>query len=199
MKALSLFKWRPMRITRNAAIAFVTLLLLSGAYLAALQLTGNFHTVVAGEFYRSAQPTAAQIAKDVQEYGIRTIVNLRGGRPGEDFYDSEIAESKELGITHIDFPLSASKKLTADQVRKLIAILKRAQKPILVHCKNGADRTGLASALYLLAVDGRTADVASDQLSIVYGHFSVPGFPSYPMDQTLHAYVAARAMQRIAR
>jgi protein tyrosine/serine phosphatase len=35
----------------------------AGLYLASLQLGDNFHTVVPGELYRSAQPTAALIAE----------------------------------------------------------------------------------------------------------------------------------------
>jgi len=66
------------RILKRFGLAFATLLAAGGAYLAMLQLTGNFHTVIAGELYRSAQPSAADIAEYKQKAGIRTIVNLRG-------------------------------------------------------------------------------------------------------------------------
>jgi hypothetical protein len=41
------------RITRDFAIAVLLGLVLGSGYLGALQMTGNFHTVVAAEFYRS--------------------------------------------------------------------------------------------------------------------------------------------------
>ena len=53
-----------------------TFLLAFGAYLALINVSGNFHPVVAGELYRSAQPTPARIAAYKSKYGIATIVNL---------------------------------------------------------------------------------------------------------------------------
>jgi hypothetical protein len=55
-----------------------------------------------------------------------------------------------------------------------MAALHDAPRPLLVHCKNGADRSGLACAAYLIAergVDAPTA--ASDQLHLWYGHMPV--------------------------
>ena len=45
-----------------------------------------------------------------------------------------------------------------------------APKPILFHCHSGADRTGLASMMYLLLhTNGALAD-AQKQISFRYGH-----------------------------
>ena len=38
----------------------------------------NFHTVIPGKIYRGAQPSSAAIDMLVKQYGIRTILNLRG-------------------------------------------------------------------------------------------------------------------------
>ena len=46
-------------------------LLLAGAFLGYRQLSGNFHTVVPGVVYRSAQPSADQLTAYVREHGIR--------------------------------------------------------------------------------------------------------------------------------
>ena len=69
------------------AIAVVPLSIL--AYQAALRQTGNFHTVVEGQLYRSAQPDRGQLMSYVRRHGIRTVVNLRGAQPGVDWYDEE--------------------------------------------------------------------------------------------------------------
>lgn len=188
-------KSRSRTVARVVGMAILGFAALGGGYLGAQQLTGNFHTVVDGAFYRSGQLSAGQIDRYADQYGIRTIVNLRGDWTGQEFYDAEVAEARKLDIDHIDFQLSASTKLTSEQVATLTQILRTARKPILVHCKNGADRAGLASALYLLTVDGKPPSVAEEQLSIVYGHFGFPGFPSYPMDETLDAVVAGGAGQ----
>ena len=35
----------------------------------------------------------------------------------------------------------------------ILATLDHAPKPVLIHCKNGADRTGLVGALYLYGLE----------------------------------------------
>ncbi|MES0049658.1 MULTISPECIES: hypothetical protein [unclassified Mesorhizobium] len=42
----------------------------------------QFHAIVAGEAYRSAQPTADEICAYRDKYHIAAIVNLRGAAPG---------------------------------------------------------------------------------------------------------------------
>ncbi|EEW24208.1 dual specificity protein phosphatase family protein [Rhodobacter ferrooxidans] len=155
------------------------------AYLLVLYSYNNFHTVIEGELYRSAQVTPEQIAQYQADHGIASILNLRGAAPGKPWYDAEMAASEKLGITHVDFRMSARKALTADQAKALIALMRDMPKPILIHCLQGADRTGLASALYLASIAGRSEDEAAGQISIRYGHFSVPKLSeAYPMDET---------------
>ncbi len=43
-------------------LALATVMVAGGIYLAELQETGNFHEVIPGELYRSAQPTAERSA-----------------------------------------------------------------------------------------------------------------------------------------
>ncbi|MCF3642104.1 tyrosine-protein phosphatase [Rhizobium sp. TRM95111] len=161
-----------------------TLLLLAALYAAGLLSTGNFHEVVAGKVYRSAQPTAVQLATYRQDYGIASVLNLRGIRPKDGWYRQETEAAAALGIAHIDFPMSASEALTPDEAKRLIAIMRAAPKPMLIHCKAGSDRTGLAAAFYLAAVAGADELSAEQQISITYGHFS--GFVSQAqaMDET---------------
>lgn len=169
----------------RAAVAGVTsALVLGGTYLGYLQLTGNFNTVVSGELYRSGQITSQQLDDYATNYGIKTIINLRGGNPGSSWYDAEMVESQKLHIHHIDFGLSARQEVTARQAGELIAILESAQRPILIHCKDGADRSGLVSALYLVAIKGWSPKLAEGQLSIRFGHFSLPFIPEYAMDRS---------------
>jgi uncharacterized protein (TIGR01244 family) len=155
-----------------------------GGYLGALQVTGNFHPVVTSELYRSAQPTATKIAHYQKAYGIKTIINLRGENTGSPWYEAEVAEAKQLGVTHVNFRMSARRELTQGEVANLIAIFKRAEKPILIHCKAGADRTGLAAALYVAAVAKLGETAAEKQISIRYGHISLPVNAAYAMDRT---------------
>jgi protein tyrosine/serine phosphatase len=152
-----------------------------------LHLTGNFNAVVPGEFYRSAQLTPAQLSEYVGAYKLRTVINLRGDNKGQPWYDAEVKESDHLGIVHVDFGMSARHELTRAQAIALIALMEKAAKPLLVHCKDGADRAGLASALYLAVVKQADSKVAEAQLSFRYGHISLPFIPEYAMERSFEA------------
>lgn len=167
-----------------ASLSCAAILAVGATYLGLQYLGGNFHTVVAGELYRSGQPTPGRLRHYVQETGIRTVINLRGRNAGTAWYDAEIAESARLGVTHIDFAMSASRQLTGLQADALVQLLRNAEKPILIHCEGGADRSGLAAALYLAAISKTSEAQAEDQMSLRFGHFSLPFLRSYAMDDT---------------
>lgn len=174
-------RWRwPLRVMLTG----VATLLLVGAYLGGLQLTGNFHTVLPHELYRSAQPSPTQIAAYAATYGIRSIINLRGGNPGRDWYEGERAMARRLGILHVDFAMSAKRPLDDGRAAQLIALLRSVPKPVLIHCQAGADRTGLAAALYLAAIAGQGEAASEGQLSLLYGHLSLPILAPYAMDDS---------------
>jgi GR25 family glycosyltransferase involved in LPS biosynthesis/protein tyrosine/serine phosphatase len=173
------------RLARASLFLLLSPIVAGAVYFGVLRLDGNFHTVVAGELYRSAQPTPGQIDAYVKTYGIRTIINLRGPNSGRTWYDGEVREASKLNVDHFDFPMSARSELSKKQVENLIALFEMSKKPILVHCLDGADRTGLASALYLASVSKQDEDAAEDQLSMKYGHFSIPWLAIYAMDRTL--------------
>ncbi|WFR94817.1 dual specificity protein phosphatase family protein [Rhizobium tumorigenes] len=172
------------KIMRYAVACFLVGLLFFGGHLALLQATGNFHTVIPGQLYRSAQPSGAQLETYVHQYGIKTIVNLRGSND-QPWYQEETAVARRLGVQHIDFRMSATKILTVDKAIALIDIMKTAPRPILVHCMSGADRTGLFSLIYSYEVAGVPGDVAEWQLSVLFGHIGVPYLSaSFAMDRS---------------
>jgi len=159
------------------------LFLIVGSYALYLKATNNFHTVVAGEVYRSSQPSPQAITDFSKRYGIRTIINLRGGTNSQ-AWNAEVEQAKILGIEHIDFPMSAYKELSPERAEELIQVMKDAPKPLLIHCLSGADRTGLASALYLAAIRKTNEKVAEGQMSIFYGHIALPISRAFAMDRT---------------
>lgn len=173
------------RILIRAFAAIAVLFVGITLYAVAVQASGNFATVAAGEVYRSNQITAERLAQYSDAYGIRTVLNLRGAHPGEAWYDEERRAAAELKIEVIDFGLSAQRELTDEQVDALVAILKDAPKPLLIHCRSGADRTGLASLMYQALIAGIDEDRAERQLSLRFGHFSIPMLSqAWPMDET---------------
>jgi protein tyrosine/serine phosphatase len=80
--------------------------------------------------------------------------------------------------------MSAKRELTEAQFIELVRILQNVEKPILVHCNSGADRSGLVSALYVAAVAKMGEDAAESHLSLWYGHIPVLFRASYAMDRT---------------
>ncbi|MFS8056556.1 tyrosine-protein phosphatase [Rhizobium sp. BR 317] len=160
--------------------------LVIGTYLAALQLSDNFHVVIPGELYRSAPLSSSALETYVRDNGIRTIINLRGENKKRAWYAHEIETARRLGIEHIDFKMSASKILTPDRADQLVSILRSAPKPILIHCQSGADRTGLVAVIYSREIAGIDQKTAARQLSIVYGHIGIPYLSgAFSMDEIL--------------
>lgn len=127
----------------------------------------NFHTVAPG-VYRSAQPSARRL-EQAAALGIRTIVNLRGERNCATYIE-ERAACHRLGLDLVDFPMRSRLAPLSERLHALLDLFETAPRPMLMHCKTGADRTGLASALYLLDVAKLPAERASRQLRLRYGH-----------------------------
>jgi protein tyrosine/serine phosphatase len=179
------FPVRSGRIARRLAAAAMATLAVCGSALGLQRLDGNFHAVVPGELYRSAQPSASDIGFYASDYGIRTVLNLRGAQPGTPWYDTEKAAVDRLGLTLIDFPMSASSDLTPARAKALVAMLRSARKPILVHCNAGSDRTGLVSVIFSSQVAGIDEEDAEEQRSPFYGHLGIPLLsPTFAMDRS---------------
>jgi protein tyrosine/serine phosphatase len=187
------------RRTAFRATVLAVVLVIAGVigFLQYLQFSGNFHEVVAGEVYRSNQVTPDALATYKAEHDIRSVLNLRGAEPGAEWYDDEIAASAALGLTHVDFHMSGNVELSDADAAKLIALMRTMPKPLLVHCLRGSDRTGLAMALYLGAIRRMDMADAGAQLSLRFGHFSVPYLSTtYPMDVSWNRLVGVLGIDR---
>ena len=136
-------------------------------------LGNNLHPVVAGKCYRSAQPTPALLESLQRTHGIRSIVNLRGDNLDQEWFKQEDAAAKRLHLVLFDAGLSSNEQPPVEDFRKFVQAVKDAQEPILIHCANGNDRTGLGSTVYLLMRTDTSIAEARGQLSLRYGHFAL--------------------------
>jgi protein tyrosine/serine phosphatase len=134
-------------------------------------LGSNFHEVLPGRLYRAAQPSAASLKGYIHAYGIRTVINLRGPNPGEDWFEEEERVTKRCGVDFVSVNMSASDKPQEQNLKLLIETFDQCETPILVHCTSGSDRSGFASACYLLLKTDTPSTEARSQLSLRYGHF----------------------------
>jgi protein tyrosine/serine phosphatase len=178
-----------MRSLKVAAISVGLSAASLGAYCGVIIYQGNFNVVEAGVLYRSAQPDRDDLIAAARQHGIKSVLNLRGRNTGSPWYDEEIAASRELGLAHYDYPISAHRVVTRQQIAEILDILRQAPKPLLVHCASGSDRAGLVSALYRFALAGAKAEEADQELSLVYGHFPYLTSRTVAMGDSFWAYV----------
>jgi protein tyrosine phosphatase (PTP) superfamily phosphohydrolase (DUF442 family) len=118
--------------------------------------------------YRSNHPTPPRLAHCVRRWGIRTLVNLRGDKPNGSTALSEAA-ARRLGVTHHFLAFESRGAPHRDRILRFYDLYRRIEFPVLVHCKSGADRAGLAAGLAILFEGGRAAEAAA-QLSWRFGH-----------------------------
>jgi protein tyrosine phosphatase (PTP) superfamily phosphohydrolase (DUF442 family) len=162
-------------ITWRATRRAVVLLVVTAFVLEALRVLAwtNRHTVIAGKVYRCSQPNASAIASHVRDHDIKTVINLRGYCPGPEaaWYAEEVRATFDAKVSQEDITLSANRLPSPSELKQLITVLDRSEYPILIHCKRGADRTGLVSALVMLLYSDTTLARARWQLLPRYGHF----------------------------
>jgi protein tyrosine phosphatase (PTP) superfamily phosphohydrolase (DUF442 family) len=124
---------------------------------------GNFAEVQPNRVYRCAQVDAKTLKRFIREYGIKTVLNLRGEHPDTSWYRDEREATLSSGANLIDIALSSSEWLSRKQAMALVETLDTCQYPILIHCWRGAERTGLVSACcQLLNRDATFADAESE-------------------------------------
>lgn len=177
------------RLIRRAALLVLAIALLPPALFAThRRVTGNFGTVIPGRLYRSAQINAETLERFIDQHAIRTVINLRGPNPNQEWYDRELRASLKAGATHVDIPLASDQWLSRDQARSLLEILDRCEYPALIHCEFGAERTGLVAALATLLEPGRSLEDGYGQFSLY--HLFVPIQDGKVMIGHLDAYAS---------
>jgi hypothetical protein len=134
--------------------------------------SSNFGVVSAGHVYRSAQPSR-NLEELIRSKRLGSVLNLRGGSMSDSWYAKEVEITKANGVEFYDFPMSATRRPSRHEILTLLTVFEQCRYPLLIHCKSGSDRTGLASALYRMAVDNVGPDVARDEFTLSHGHVPI--------------------------
>jgi len=127
----------------------------------------NFYKVSDG-VYRANQPSPSHL-KSYKKLGIRSVLSLRG-RANQSYDLFEDHYCKLLGLNLVYEPISSSSAPKPERLENIINVMRDIPKPFVVHCKSGADRAGLVSALYLIAEEKRSVEEAKKHLSFKYLH-----------------------------
>jgi len=129
----------------------------------------NFHVVIEERIYRSAQLSENRLQKIIAKKKLKTIINLRGENEGKNWYAMEKKIAEDNDIQYYSFRFVAHSLPNCTQLDALIEALKAAPRPLLLHCKGGADRTGFASALALSIEKNSSLSELKHQFSLLYG------------------------------
>jgi protein tyrosine/serine phosphatase len=132
---------------------------------------------VTDQLFRGAQPTAAGFAA-LQKMGVAIVVNFRDER---DEQSVEQREVENLGIKYVGIPWSGSDYPSNSQVLQFLDLVHaNPTAKIFVHCKRGADRTGVMVAAYRIAVEHKVAaDAIAEMHQFHYDHFFLPQLQRY--------------------
>lgn len=142
-------------------------------------LGDNFYTVDAGRLYRSRQLSAHAFEKYQTKFDFKTVLNLRGRHIEEEWYRRERAITQKHGIAVVDIGMNVNEWPSLQNFELLMKTFCDASLyPILIHCKNGVDRTGEAAAIFMITMmQGhknlpikQRVHFALKQVDLKYGH-----------------------------
>ncbi len=143
------------------------LLALSFIYCGYYFWTHSLHTVVPGEIYRSGQPSAAQLENWITQKSIRTILNLRGIDSPDHAMEENLASNHAIQLE--DVSLSAYRAIAPQRLIRILDILETAPRPILIHCRDGIDRSRTIGALAAWLSGTITLDAACRNAYVIPG------------------------------
>lgn len=130
---------------------------------------GNFHIVEEKTLYRSSQFHRRHIdCFQHQEIGL--VLNLRN-RINNKF------ELKNSTIEGVRVRMRA-KKIKVEDVVKALKIIKQSNKPVLVHCLHGSDRTGCIVACYRMVIQNWSREKAIQEFEMDQFGYNKGFFPN---------------------
>lgn len=94
--------------------------------------------------FRGGQPSAKAL-QQLKDSGVKTIINLRAEG---DSTKKEEALAKKIGLNYVHIPLLFTAPPIPTVVKFLQVVNNPENQPCFVHCRQGADRTGMMVGIY---------------------------------------------------
>jgi protein tyrosine/serine phosphatase len=144
----------------------------------------NFHEI-SKDIYRSSQPTMWQLKRIKEKYNIKTIVNLKDANRNCAYFLFEEEKCKELGLELINVNIRSRAFPKYEQILKYKEVMENMEGPVLIHCKAGADRTGIFCTLYQYFIEKKQIKETNQLKFWPYGHvkYSDAGRIDYYFEQ----------------
>ena len=114
----------------------------------------NLHKVN-DSIYRSEQPNSNEFLQ-LEKMGIKSVLNLRNDKSDTSLLQLTNLNYNQIKIVTVNFSDS--------EIIEALKIIKNAPKPLLIHCKHGADRTGVVTAMYRIIFEDWATKKAIDEL-----------------------------------
>jgi len=120
----------------------------------------HFSVVREGILYRGGQPTGQALEHIIARYKIKTVVNVRGSYPQQDWWQVERDTCRKHGLRMVDVPVGSHDTVVSGLKQFLAIATDSANAPVYVHCEAGSARTGYAVAAYRIVAQGWSYDQA---------------------------------------
>jgi protein tyrosine phosphatase (PTP) superfamily phosphohydrolase (DUF442 family) len=157
-----------------------------------LRLLWKNRVQFAREAWRMNQPLPQDIAW-AKGTGIRSILTARHD-PRHGGHALVAAACAEHGLDYQTAPIFSREAPSREAILFAAETMRNAPKPMLLHCKSGADRAGFLAALYLIVVEDVPVEVARRQLSLK--HLHIRASKTGILDAVFEAYLAVDPTHR---
>lgn len=94
----------------------------------------------------------------LRRLGVRTVINVRPNR-------HEGEPCLRNGLRYVEIPMRAWSFDEHDVVRFLEIAGSADHAPVFVHCRRGADRTGMLVAVYRVVIEGWSKEAALEEMT----------------------------------
>lgn len=109
----------------------------------------RFGVVEAGKLYRCGRATPGALARTIEEYGIRTVVDFGAWEEGSVEEERERRTAEAMGVRRVVLRLEGDGRGDPNMYAEAMRIVSDARnQPVLFHCSAGTERTGCAVMMY---------------------------------------------------